>query len=107
VVRELFPDPRVKVQGSAAVDVSVARKDGKLLVNLVNTAGPHEDESQYVFDTIPPVGPLDVVVRLGEAPKSVTLEPAGLRLEATFQDGRARVRVPRVEIHEVVVIEER
>ncbi|MBI3919909.1 MAG: hypothetical protein HY318_00725, partial [Armatimonadetes bacterium] len=41
LVRELFPKPLVEVQGSHAVDVSVNQLNGRLMVNLVNTSGPH------------------------------------------------------------------
>ena len=41
LVRELMPEPLVTVNGSHDVDVSANRKDGKLAINLVNTAGPH------------------------------------------------------------------
>jgi hypothetical protein len=105
LVRELFPAPLVEVSGSHFVDVSVARNHGRLLVNLVNTAGPHEFEKQYVFDEIPPVGPLTVSLRLARAPAAVVMQPEGRRLEVTWQDGRAQVTVPRLEIHAALVVE--
>ncbi|MDO8685708.1 MAG: hypothetical protein Q7J78_03450 [Clostridiales bacterium] len=37
-MKELFPDPMVEVTGSHYVDVTVNRKEGKLAVNLLNTA---------------------------------------------------------------------
>ncbi len=56
LARRLFPDPMVEVTGSSDVDVCVARNHGKLLVNLVNTAGPHRTKS--ILESIPAVGPL-------------------------------------------------
>lgn len=106
LVRELFPQPMVEVSGSHSVDVSVARNHGKLLVNLVNTAGPHEQEKQYTFDDIPPVGPLQVKVRLTKKPKAMRLEPAGQNLKFTWRDGMATVTVHKVDAHEIVVVSE-
>ncbi len=106
MVRELFPTPLVEVTGSHHVDVSVARKGERLLINLVNTSGPHEFEKVYVFDEIPPVGPLNVRLRLDRAPKSVVQQPEGRRLEVIWQDGVAQVAVPRLEIHSAVVVDQ-
>ncbi len=106
LVRELFPQPMVEVSGSHSVDVSVGRNHGKLLVNLVNTAGPHEQEKQFTFDDIPPVGSLQVKVRLPKKPKTMRLEPAGQNLKFTWRDGVATVTVPKVAVYEMVVVNE-
>jgi len=103
LARELFPDPMVVVKGSRDVDVVVNRLNGKLMVNLVNTAGPHRTEP--ILDTIPPVGPLTVTIRHATNPTKVTLEPAGFSLPFEHHDGRIRCTVPHVEIHEIIVVE--
>jgi len=104
LARELFPQPMVEVKGNLTVDVCVARNHGKLLVNLVNTAGPHQTEP--ILESIPPVGPLDVAVRLPKQPARITLQPSGTPLTFAYRDGVARVTVPRVDIHDAVVVEE-
>ena len=108
LVRSVAPRQAVDVTGSHAVDVTLARKDGRLLVNLVNTAGPHAEGNVYTHDDIPPLGPLEVRVRLPEGrarPGRVRLEPKGLDLDFTCDEGALRCTVPRLEIHEVVVVE--
>ena len=85
------------------MDVCVARNHGKLLVNLVNTAGPHRTQS--ILDAIPPVGPLTVTIRQPDKPAKVTLEPAGQPLPFEYRDGLLRLTVPQVAIHEVIVVE--
>jgi len=105
LVRELFPQPMVEVVGSQYVDVQVNRIDGKLAVNLVNTAGPHHDENVHVFEEIPPIGPLAITIRTGARPGRVTLEPGGKRLPFKFRDGAIRLTLPRLEIHSVIVVE--
>lgn len=104
LVRQLFPQPMVEVTGSSDVDVCVARNHGKLLVNLVNTAGPHRTQS--ILESIPPVGPLAVTIRLPAKPAKVTLEPAGGPLAFEYRDGLVRLTVPQVAIHEAVVVTE-
>lgn len=102
LVKTLVPKPLVEVTGSSEVDVVVNRTQGKLAINLVNTAGPHATEP--ILDTIPPVGPLSVLIRQEAKPVKITLEPEGRRLEFSQRDGEIRVEVPRVDIHEIVVV---
>lgn len=103
LVRQLFPKPMVEVKGSHDVDVVVNRLAGNLAVNLVNTAGPHQREP--ILDSIPPVGPLDVIIRQAARPTKIMLEPAGTALHFESQEGEIHLVVPRVDIHEVIVVE--
>jgi hypothetical protein len=103
LARQLFPTPLVEVKGSPEVDVVVNRLGGKLAVNLVNTAGPHQREP--IVDSIPPVGPLDVTIRQAAKPAKITLEPTGIALPFEHRDGEIHLRVPRIDIHEVIVVE--
>ena len=105
LVRQLFPKPLVQVEGSSDVDVSVNRSGGKLAVNLVNTAGPHADRKTPVFETIPPVGPLEITIRLAKAPEHVTVEPGGQPLTFEHRDGEVRLTLPKLEIHSIVVVD--
>ncbi|MBC8128661.1 MAG: hypothetical protein H8M99_16100 [Gloeobacteraceae cyanobacterium ES-bin-144] len=103
LVTTLFPSPMVTVNGSHDVDVSVARNHDKLLVNLVNTSGPHRTEP--IIDHISPVGPLNVTIRHANRPSKVTLAPEGTPLDFNYQDGKILLKVPRVAIHEIIVVE--
>jgi lysophospholipase L1-like esterase len=103
LVRQLFPRPMVEVKGTPDVDVVVNRLGGRLAVNLVNTAGPHQHEP--VLDSIPPIGPLDITIRQAARPAKVTLEPNGTPLSFEHREGEIHLTVPRVAIHEILVVE--
>ncbi len=105
LVRQLLPDPIVEVHGSHQVDVSLGKKDGKLLVNLVNTSGPHGDPDVYTFDEIPALGPLSVNLRLEQAPARITLQPAGTDMPFSFSDGKVQVLLPRLEIYDILEVD--
>jgi hypothetical protein len=105
LVRELMPEPLVTVSGSRYVDVTANRKDDKLVINLVNTAGPHGNGKVFVFDDIPVVGPLSVAIRYDKKPDKVTLEPFRREVDYTYRQGKIHVIVPRLEIHEIIVVE--
>lgn len=102
LVHRLYPAPIAEVTGSNSVDVSVARNHGKLLVNLVNTAGPHR--TQGILETIPPVGPLDVKIRLAAKPARITLEPGARSVPFTYAQGIAHLTVPTVAIHDTLAV---
>ncbi len=103
LVGKLFPEPMVAVAGSRDVDVVLARNHGKLMVNLVNTGGPHR--TQPILETLPPVGPLQLALRLRAKPARLVLQPSGRDLPFEYADGSARCTVPPIDIHEAVVVE--
>ena len=104
LLRELFPDPIVEITGSHTVDVVVNRKNGKLMVNLVNTAGPHSNGTVNVFDEIPPVGPLVVSIRTEKKPAEVTLQPGARKIAWEYTGGKVRLTLAKLEIHDVIVV---
>lgn len=104
LVRELFPKPLVELHGSSEVDVSVSRLKGKLTVSLVNTSGQHADRKNPLFDSITPVGPLQVTIRGQNKPANVTLEPAGQAIEFEYRNKQIHLAVPKLEIHSVIVV---
>lgn len=105
LTRQLFPKPMLEVKGSTDVDVSINRLHGKLAINLVNTSGVHWDTKKPLFDSITPVGPLQMAIRTTAKPAKITLQPEGQPLAFAYRDGAARVTVPRLEIHSIVVVE--
>jgi hypothetical protein len=105
LVRELFPHPMVEIEGSQCVDVAINRINGKLAINLVNTAGPHHSRNVCTYDEIPPIGPLQVSIRMDKAPSKITTEPEGKALPYDVADGVVRLSLPRLEIHSVIVVE--
>jgi hypothetical protein len=104
IVRELFPEPMVKVSGSHNVDVVVNNINETLAVNLVNTAGPHANNNVYVFDEIPAVGPLNITIQTKTKPKKVRLEPEGIDLEYLYSKGKVMITLPKLEIHSIITI---
>jgi hypothetical protein len=105
LVREIFPNPKVTVNGSHYVDVTLNRKGGALILNLVNATGPHDNEKVMAFDEIPPVGPLQITMRVDQKPGKVMLQPENIPVAYTYRDGVVSFSLQEVKIHELVVIE--
>ncbi|MGL6226028.1 MAG: hypothetical protein ACRC10_05295 [Thermoguttaceae bacterium] len=104
-VAELFPNPIVKVNGSEFVDVVANRLDGKMMIHLINTSGPHASREHPILDVIEPIGPLTVEIRTGTKPQRIVLEPSGTSCDFTFEEGVARLQLDRLEIYDILVIE--
>jgi hypothetical protein len=105
LVKEIFPNPAVTVTGSHYVDVTLNRKNEMLIVNLLNAAGPHDNEKVMVYDEIQPLGPLQIGIRKDKKPAKVMLQPENTILPFTYQDGLIQCSVPTLKIHEMIVIE--
>ncbi len=105
LARQLFPKPMVEVTGSSDVDVAVSRLNGHLLVNLVNTSGPHADVKDPIHEAVAPVGPLEITIRTSKTPAKVTLEPGSQPLKFNFSGSEVRLTLPRLEIHSAIVVE--
>jgi hypothetical protein len=101
---ELFPDPIVQVSGSAYIDVVLARKDGRLTVNLINLSGPHADPRVASFEQVEPIGPLEVKLRLARKPKRIVRIPGGRPVPFKWRNGVATLTLPRLHIHDVLVV---
>jgi hypothetical protein len=105
VLRQAFPAPIVEVSGATDVDVSPRMLNGRLSIHLVNTSGPHANAPDGGITRIEPVGPLTVSIRLGQAPKSITIQPEGKPLDVMWADGQATVTVPQLDLYSILVVD--
>jgi hypothetical protein len=105
-VEGLVPTPSLRLSGApeGALELVTTRKGDESMIHLINTTGPHATE--LIMDRIEPVGPVAVEWRRTKQPREVTLQPGARRVEWTYAAGVLRVTVPRVEVHEIVVVRE-
>lgn len=105
VVREVFADPAVQVEGPACVEIALRRTQaGELSLHLFNRANVPTSSQYELIDYVAPAGPIAVKLRLPDKPKSVDLVPGGTALAWTWSDGLLETTVPAVAIHEVLVV---
>lgn len=101
----LFPTPIVKAKGGANLHTAIMEKDGSLMINLLNYAGPHNDSFIRSFDEIPSIGPVEVSVLCKSKPASVTLEPGHKKCDFIYNGERATFIVDKIDIHVIAVID--
>ena len=97
-------EPVAKVNGSTYADVTVATKDGNLLVNLVNMAGGHDRRGVRTFTEVPPLCDIEVSIKCDKKPKKITLEPEGKKLKFKWDGKRATVKIDKLHIHSAVKV---
>ncbi|HSA96927.1 MAG TPA: alpha-amylase family protein [Acidobacteriota bacterium] len=103
---ELFPEPAVKVEGPATIDVSLRKtRDGLLSVHLLNTTGMPLPDRYGFTDLIPLLENITVTIKSARRPAAVAWVPDGGRLEWSWADGTLRVTIPELKIHGVLVLE--
>ncbi len=105
LVDSLGIDWAVEADGPPQLEVILRRKDGNLMVNLINRgAGETLSANRVIVDDLPPIENVKVRVRLDAEPSSVALVPSGKKLDCSYAGGICCITVPRVPIHEVVVV---
>lgn len=102
-LRHLDPQPLVEVRGPGRLEVAVMRKDGELRVHLTNLEGPHDAFHTMAWDHIPPIGPLEVRLRVPTR-KTIRWEPLGQNLTARKTDDGVLVQIPGIGIHGCLTI---
>jgi hypothetical protein len=105
VISQILPNPIVKVIGSDYVHTTVSQKDGKVFINLINTAGSHFNQKVYEYDRIPATGDLSLELSYPTTIKKITLQPEGKILSYSQKDGKFYVLVPSVEVHSIIQLE--
>jgi hypothetical protein len=75
------------------------------MVHLVNVVGKYWAPNNNVPDYILPVGPLELRVQLPKQPNKVSLVPADVKISTEWNRGELLVKVPKLEIHNVIVIQ--
>jgi hypothetical protein len=98
------PQP-LRVDGKGLLDVALWRQKSSLAAHLVNLTNPMSMKGPYreVF----PVGPFDVEIQLPADTKvaGAKLLTANRPVPHTMNQGRVRVQVPTVEVHEIVALD--
>ena len=102
IMRRLYsPIARIEKQ-VGKTEIVCLRKDGKLMLQLINANGNHSSGSSLTEDSIPPV--VDLTVSLDSIPNELVLWPEGKSIAFREENGRAVFDLPRLDLHEIVEI---
>lgn len=108
LAKRLFPEPMLQTDAPPCVDVALRRAaDGRLAVHLLNLSHAQRADRFLHTDFIPPVGPFEIRLRLPNKPSAVLWEPEKASLQWKYQDGVLTARIPKLEIHGALVVDDR
>ncbi len=105
VLKQVLPNPIVKVVGARDVDVSPRMLNGKLSIHLVNTSGPHANAPDGGITEVKPVGPLTVSIHLAQSPQAILMQPQDTSLDITWSNGQAQVTVSQLDLYSILIVE--
>ncbi len=106
LIEAIFPEPMVSIEAPPTVDLALRRTaDGRLSLHLLNRSGfPVPDRYNFI-DSIPPIGPIQVGLKLEQKPKAVFWYPEGRKLGWKWRKGRLDIKIPSLHIHGILTID--
>ncbi|MEP7259302.1 MAG: hypothetical protein ABI687_12960, partial [Flavitalea sp.] len=104
IVQQMQPVLLSEVSGPTNIHQVVSTKNGKLYIHLINTGGPHDNPNSVVYESIDALNNIQVKVNLARKPKSIQLQPGNIRLEYSYANGAASIRVPKVSVYNIIEI---
>jgi hypothetical protein len=87
------------------VEPVLRKKDGKLMLHVLNSTNMQVASSYAAVDFIPPVGPIGIKLRLPSEPRGTTLAPGGVPLAGHWLSGVWSATIDKLDIHSTVVFE--
>ena len=105
IVGALPIDWNVELSSSRRLEMICRKKEGNLLVNLINRgSGETLSPERTIIEELPPVTNVLLKIKCSSSPKSITLQPEGHCLNFIYIKGHAELRIPEVRIHDIVKI---
>jgi len=101
----LLPDRLVETDAPSTAEVTVTRQKNRCVVHIVNYHAQRRANHVEVIEEVIPLRDVSVSLRLEEEPSRAYLAPENIPLDVSHADGVARVLVPRVNEHAMVVFE--
>ncbi len=106
LIEDLAIPWKVTVEGPPRLELVVRQKEGRLHVNLINRGGIEVlSANRAIVEDLPPLENVTVRIRQGRQPKSVSVIPNDMKIDWAYSDSLVTVKVPRVGIHCVLVVE--
>ncbi|MBE6667471.1 MAG: hypothetical protein E7607_04075 [Ruminococcaceae bacterium] len=104
-ITERLYTPLVKVESVLGrLEIVPLLKDEKLMIQLVNAGGSHDNPYSATDDYIPPVLDTCISIELPQKPIKLMLQPENRSLPFIYKNGRAYVRIDRIDIHSIIEV---
>lgn len=85
------------------IDITMQKNDNGYLLNIINMNQSRHDLKIMVYDEIPEI--YNVKITLNKKYKNITM-PLGEKFEIAETDGKTIIKLDRLDIHSIVLLEE-
>ncbi|MCC5827858.1 MAG: hypothetical protein JJU36_00295 [Phycisphaeraceae bacterium] len=99
-------DWRIQADGASRLEIVARTRGEQLLIHLINRGpGIVLPPKRILIDELPPLMDIQLKIALPEPPAAITLEPSGQTIATQHESGTLHVTIPKLEIHETLVIQ--
>ena len=105
VLERLLPQPLARMDGPSGAEIAVNRQDARTVVHVLYYPAERRTEKLDLIEDIVPLYNLKIAVRLPQAPTRAYLAPDGTPLAFAYQEGYARMTLPELRGHAMMVLE--
>lgn len=104
-IRRQVVDPVLRVEGPSTLMAMVNEQGSRYVVHLLHAIPERRGQTLDVIEDVIPLHEVKVSVKLPRAVKRVVTAPEGAVLPHTVKDGRVEFTLPRLEMHQMIVLE--
>jgi hypothetical protein len=104
-LERLLPAPLVRAEAPSMATITVTEQRGRRIVHVLHYAAERRTPDIDIVEDVIPLMELKLALRSERRPSQVYLAPQRRALKFDYSAGYARVVVPRVEGHQMVVFE--
>ncbi len=104
-IRRLIPDPLVKAEVPSTAQVTMTRQKNRHILHVLHYIPERRSPDLDVVEDVIPLSNVVLSARLAQRPASVYLAPQKTSLRFDYSNGYARVTVPTITGHQMVVFE--
>jgi hypothetical protein len=107
IIDDLDGEKFIEYKGQKFVDIVPCRKDGKLMINLINTGGVYCETKLRAYDEIQALSDIEITIKTKKAPGSVVLQPGNIIPNYAYDAAAQRltVKINRLDIHTIVAVD--
>ncbi len=105
VIRKLLPEALLSMEAPTSTEATVMRQGNRTIVHVLQYAPERRTPTLDIVEDVVPLYDVPMTLKLPSAPKKVYLAPEGTEMLCEYVKGHARVVVPVVRGHAMVVFE--
>jgi hypothetical protein len=101
----LLPEPLLRVEAPTSTEASITRQGRRSIIHLLQYCPERRGENLDLVEDIVPLYNVPLSLKMPRQPRRVYVAPQETPLEFTYAAGRARVTVPELAGHAMIVFE--